>query len=304
MKILTFDKLVNPTHYLLKKLCFSPLLLLVLSVLSINALAKEPVNGQIKERIISAGSSVTELFLALEATDQLVAVDLSSRSLITSPSIEQVGYHRQLSAEGLMALNPTRLIGSNEMGPETTLQLLAASQVDVVTVPSGNSVEDLYQRIDIIAKLTNTQANVAPLKQKIATSISLLKNKPLSKRPKVLFLMVSKDRPATVAGNDTPVDTIIKLAGGSNPAALSVNSYKPLSYEAIITMAPDYILVSERAWQKFHGKEGLLKQLPLLNATAAGQHGNILSIPSSAIIGGFGIESIEFAKQLNQLFTQ
>lgn len=293
---LGLGKLVKPTVYSLKIYCFSTLLLLVLTVQSANA--------QAKERMISAGSSVTELFLALEATDQLVAVDLSSRAIITSPNIEQVGYHRQLSAEGLMALNPTRLIGSNEMGPETTLQLLAASQVDVITVPSGNSVKNLYQRIDTIAKLTNTQANVAPLKQKIAASISQLKNNPLSTSPKVLFLMVSQDRPATVAGNDTPINTIITLAGGSNPAAQSVNSYKPLSYEAIIAMAPDYILVSERAWQKFNGKDGLLTQLPLLKATTAGQHGNILSIPSSAIIGGFGIESIELAKQLNQLFTQ
>lgn len=296
MTIQTFSKLVKLTPYSLTAYCFSTLLLLVLTV--------QPVNAQAQERMISAGSTITELFLALAATEQLVAVDLSSRGIITSPNIEQVGYHRQLSAEGLMALNPTRLIGSNEMGPETTLQLLTASQVDVITVPSGNSVDDLYQRIDIIAKLTGTQANVAPLKQQIASSISQLQKQPLTTAPKVLFLMVSKDRPATVAGNDTPVDTIITLAGGSNPAAESVNSYKPLSYEAIITMAPDYILVSDRAWQAFNGKDGLLTQLPLLKATAAGQQGNIVSIPSSAIIGGLGIESIELAKQLNQLFSQ
>lgn len=43
--------------------------------------------GLSQERIISAGASVTELLLALEAEDQLVAVDLTSRTLIDNPNL-------------------------------------------------------------------------------------------------------------------------------------------------------------------------------------------------------------------------
>lgn len=63
------------------------------------------------ERIISAGSSVTELILALGAEQQLVGIDVTS---VAPPSLAlpKVGYHRQLSAEGLLALEPTQLLGS------------------------------------------------------------------------------------------------------------------------------------------------------------------------------------------------
>ncbi|MDG4870911.1 hemin ABC transporter substrate-binding protein, partial [Guyparkeria sp. 1SP6A2] len=52
------------------------------------------------ERVISAGSSVTELIFALGGQDQLIAVDVTSNEPRTR-ELPQVGYHRQLSAEGL-----------------------------------------------------------------------------------------------------------------------------------------------------------------------------------------------------------
>ncbi|MDD1829549.1 ABC transporter substrate-binding protein, partial [Photobacterium sp. ZSDE20] len=68
-------------------------------------------------RIISAGSAVTELVLALGAEEQLVGIDVTSR-FPQSDNLPKIGYHRNLSAEGLLALEPTTLIGSDEMGPD------------------------------------------------------------------------------------------------------------------------------------------------------------------------------------------
>ncbi len=93
---------------------------------------------------------------ALEAEDQLVAADVTSKFFIKDANIPQVGYHRQLSAEGLLALNPPHLIGSNEMGPETTINNLKSSQVEIVVVPSGSTVSELYSRIDMVAQVTAT----------------------------------------------------------------------------------------------------------------------------------------------------
>lgn len=68
-----------------------------------------------QERIVSAGSAVTELMLALGAEKQLVAVDVTSE-VPDSLSLPTIGYHRRLAAEGLLALNPTQLIGSDRDG--------------------------------------------------------------------------------------------------------------------------------------------------------------------------------------------
>ncbi|WED27668.1 ABC transporter substrate-binding protein [Vibrio sp. DW001] len=257
-----------------------------------------------EERIISAGSVVTELIYALGAEQQLIAVDATSKHLLTGSNIPQVGYHRKLSSEGLLALNPSYLIGSNEMGPDTTLAQLRSSNVNVLVVPPGNSIEDLFQRIDIIAELTGTTNKAVKLKQTVKQDVDNLNRSELTRSPKVIFLMLKKGRPATVGGRETTVDKIIALSGATNPASEAVRSYKPLSIESVVALQPDYILVSERAWRSLEGYDGIMAAFPLLAATPAGQPGKIVSIPSHALIGGFGIASIRLAQKLHDTFNQ
>ncbi|PMH37100.1 hemin receptor [Vibrio sp. 10N.286.49.B3] len=251
-------------------------------------------------RIISVGSSVTEIFYALGVEDQLVAVDVTSRHFVQESGLPQVGYHRQLSAEGLMALNPSHLIGSNEMGPNNTLDLLKASQVNIINVSSGDNMDDLDQRIDRIASLTGAQDKAEAIKLQVQKELQQLANDAPKNHPSMLFLMLNKERPATVAGSETSIDKIITLAGGTNPAAQSMRSFKPISYEAIITMQPDYLLVSQRVWDQFGSAEAIIAAFPLLAATPAGQTATIVPVPSSAIIGGFGLESLQLSQSLNQ----
>lgn len=259
---------------------------------------------QADERIISAGSAVTELVFALGAQEQLVAADVTSKFYIKESDIPQVGYHRRLSPEGLLALNPSYLIGSDEMGPESTLENLTASKVNVVKVPSGDSLSDLYDRIDTIAEITGTQNKAPKLKQKIATEVGQLESLTVENPPKVMFLMLNKGRPANVGGKETTIDRIITLSGASNPASNLVSSYKPISMEAIVKMQPDYLLVSNRAWKSLEGEKGILKNFPLLAATPAGQKGKIVAIPGRALVGGFGLESIELSKTLANKYHQ
>lgn len=268
---------------------FSLLLLLTFSF-AVNA----------ENRIISAGSSITELILALGAKDQLVAIDITSRHLDKDQEFPQVGYHRQLSAEGLLALNPTHLIGSEVMGPDKTLSILKNAQVEVVKAPSGDRVQDLFARIDTLADITKTQNQAVTLKASLKQKIENMSHQQIHNPPKVLFMMASEGRPLTIAGNNTTVDVVIDYAGAINPAKKLIESYKPLSIEAIVELQPDYLLVSQRTWDSLGGQQGIIKQYPLLAATAASQPDHIIAIEGSAIIGGFGIESISLSEKLYQ----
>lgn len=254
-------------------------------------------------RIISAGSTVTELLFALGADKDVVAVDLTSRHYLDGRDIPVLGYHRQLSAEGLLALSPTHLIGSPEMGPESTLNLLESAKVDVQKLPTGTSIEDFNQRVDLVASITGTIDKGAEIKSNVAEKISHLTASAPERKPTVLFMMLSDGRPLTVAGNETTVNTVIELAGGINPAAKETSSYKPLSTESIVEMQPEYILVSERTLSQVGGIEGMVKQQPLLTATPAFKNNNVIPISGYAILGGFGLASLELATELNQRFV-
>ncbi|MFC5080822.1 Hemin-binding periplasmic protein HmuT precursor [Vibrio thalassae] len=258
--------------------------------------------AQAAEKIVSAGASVTELIYALDAQSKLVGVDVTSVTP-EGANIPKVGYHRALSAEGLLALEPTLVIGSDEMGPKPTLDQLTRAGVDVEVVDPSSTIEGLNHRIDQIAKLTDSEANVAQLKDKVAQQVNdLNSNQPNpSEVKKVLFLLIIEGRPANVAGKGTTPDAIIELAGGINPAASQIDSYKPLSNEAMVEMQPDVILVSGSSYEKMGSSDAVLKAMPLLAATPAGKNGDIVTIDGHALVGGLGLKSLAEAKRINAL---
>lgn len=258
-----------------------------------------------QERIISAGSAVTELILALHAEQSLVAVDVTSQ-LPEGQPLPKIGYHRRLSAEGLLALSPTKLIGSDEMGPAPVLQQLKSTGVDIEVVNTQANVNGLKARIDQIAAILNKPQEAQQLKSLVDQQVQSLKaNQPTEQKKKVLFLLIHEGRAANVAGSDTTPDAIIRLAGAINPAADKITAYKPLSSESMVEMQPDVILVSGRSFEKLGGPDAIIKMMPLLAATPAGQNKQIMAIDGAALVGGLGLKSLAEAKRLNQLlYTQ
>ncbi len=258
-----------------------------------------------QERIISAGSAVTELILALHAEQSLVAVDVTSQ-LPEGQQLPKIGYHRRLSAEGLLALSPTKLIGSDEMGPAPVLQQLKSTGVDIEVVNTQANVDGLKARIDQIAAILNKPQEAQQLKSLVDQQVQSLKaNQPTEQKKKVLFLLIHEGRAANVAGTDTTPDAIIRLAGAITPAADKITAYKPLSSESMVEMQPDVILVSGRSFEKLGGPDAIIKMMPLLAATPAGQNKQIMAIDGAALVGGLGLKSLAEAKRLNQLlYTQ
>lgn len=60
------------------------------------------------ERVISLGGDVTEIVYALNAGQQLVAKDSTSTWPAAAQKLPDVGYLRQLNAEGILSLRPDR----------------------------------------------------------------------------------------------------------------------------------------------------------------------------------------------------
>ncbi|MDK2615813.1 heme/hemin ABC transporter substrate-binding protein [Vibrio vulnificus] len=279
-------------------------MILGLSVALLSTTLSLPLQAA-QERIISAGSAVTELILALHAEQSLVAVDVTSQ-LPEGQPLPKIGYHRRLSAEGLLALSPTKLIGSDEMGPAPVLQQLKSTGVDIEVVNTQANVDGLKARIDQIAAILNKPQEAQQLKSLVDQQVQSLKaNQPTEQKKKVLFLLIHEGRAANVAGTDTTPDAIIRLAGAINPAADKITAYKPLSSESMVEMQPDVILVSGRSFEKLGGPDAIIKTMPLLAATPAGQNKQIMAIDGAALVGGLGLKSLAEAKRLNQLlYTQ
>ncbi|EGQ9880078.1 hemin ABC transporter substrate-binding protein [Vibrio parahaemolyticus] len=257
---------------------------------------------QSEERMISAGFGVTEIIYALGAQDKLIAADFTSRHLIKNDDIKQLGLHVQLSAEGVLALRPTHLIGTDEMGPKIALDQIKQSGVQVVTIPSGQDSSQLLSRLDKLAEVMGIGEKAQRLKEQVKADISDLKEHHCNTKSKAIFLMLDYSRKIRVSGSDTAINSIITLAGGSNPAHTYFSGYKTMNMESLLEMQPDYIIISQRALDMYQGIDNLLDKVPILKATPAGINKQVITIPSGSLLGGFGLASIDVAKGLNQHF--
>ena len=271
-----------------------------LAALSLSACLSFAGTSYAAERVISAGSGITELVVALGASNKLVAVDMSSM-LPTSARLKRLGYHRTLSAEGLLSVSPDLLIGSPEMGPEAALDIVRQANVKVEILPQAATPEQLVQNIDKLAVLLNTDnQNSTRLKHKIHQQLQRIEElkTQLSSPPKVLFILMRGDRAPKLGGKGTPADHIITLAGGSNGAEF--NGYKTISEETLLSMKPDLILVNKQTLKESDAANSLIEKLPLLKFTPAGKQGRIVNLPAAALLGGLGPSALNSSEELAQ----
>lgn len=253
------------------------------------------------ERIVSIGPATTELILALGGEQSLVATDVSSPE---PRGVPKVGYHRALAAEGILSLSPTLVVGSDEMGPNSTLDQLRRANVKVEVMATAPTLANLNERIDTLAHLLGDQAAGNKLKEEIAAQSDTLaaqakQNKPL----KVAFLLLHKGQPTSIAGGNTTASALVTLAGGVNPVA-GLHDYKPVSTESLIELQPDLVLVSGRDWQQYQDPDAVLSQVPALSATPAGKNKAIHAIDGHALQGGLSLRSLQQANQIAQWIKQ
>lgn len=246
------------------------------------------------ERIVSIGPATTELLQALGAGEQIIATDLSSQGL----KVPKVGYHRTLAAEGILSLAPSRVIGSDEMGPQATLDQLTRAGVTVNVLPTAPTLDNLYQRIDTLAGVLGRAPEAKALKEKIAAEAEALAARRAGQPArKVAFLLLHKGQPLSLAGGDTTAAALIRLAGGEHLGA-ALQGYKPIAAESLIKMQPELVLVSGREWQHYQDAATVLAEVPALAATPAGQRGAIHAIDGQALLGGLSLSALTQARHI------
>ncbi|WP_432454250.1 MULTISPECIES: heme/hemin ABC transporter substrate-binding protein [unclassified Agarivorans] len=252
------------------------------------------------KHVVSAGANITEIVIALGAEKQLVAVD-STSDLPPRLKLPVVGYHRQLSAEALLALGLDGLIGSDEMGPESSLLQLQQAGIAVHRLNSEATIAGLEQRIVQLAELLGHPQQGQQLQAKLKQQISHLKQQAKTARQLNSLFFISHDgKKLMAAGDHTAANSIIELAGAVNLAKPHINSYKPLSNEAILALQPELLLFSQRSLDALGGPQGVIDSFPVLAATPAGQQLAIYAIDGHALIGGLGLASLEQATRLSQ----
>lgn len=236
-------------------------------------------------RIITIGGSVTEIVFELGAGDQVIARDDSSLYPPQIHALESVGYVRRLSAEPVLALNPTLIITTEDAGPPEAIEQLRAAGVPLLVVPSEDSIEGVINKVETIAQALGREDAGGEIVARIQADYVAAQDlqKQLTTHPRVMFIYARGAGAVSVAGMNTSASTMIALAGGEN-AVTEFEGYQPITAEAVVTAAPDVILMMSRGLESLGGVEGLLEQ-PGIAQTPAGQNGRIVAVDDLYLLG-------------------
>lgn len=241
--------------------------------------------GQGAARIVSVGGAVTEIVYRLGAGDQLVGVDTSSIYPEAATELPQVGYQRRLSVEGVLSLNPTLILLSVEAGPPDAVALLKSAGVRMVHVPAEHTVAGAQEKIRVTARALDREAEGEAMVNAISSDIEAVRERlrSIAAKPKVLFIYARGQGAMSVSGTQTSADAMIALAGGVN-AVTGYEGFKPLTSEALVAAAPDWVLIPERGLESVGGLERLL-QVPGLALTPAGQARRVVAMDDLYLLG-------------------
>lgn len=263
-------------------------------------------------RIISLDGSITELIYTLGLGDQLVATDVTSTFPEEAKSKATLGHVRQLSVEGVLALNPTMIFIAEEATELEAVKLLANSpNIELVSIPIESSMDGPVKAAEAIASALalEQEETISTLKTKLEQEQAVLQNIiDTINRPKVLFIYARGTKTLMVAGTDTPTEKMIQLAGGQN-AISEFDGFKPLTPEALLQAQPDVLLLFESGiksladeQQGLDAEAGLLA-IPGISQTPAGKAKRIITMDGQYLCGfgpRVGEAAIELATALKQ----
>ena len=252
-------------------------------------------------RVVAAGGSITETIYFLELQEKLVAVDTTSNFPEEAKKFPSIGYVRALAAEGILSLNPTLILGEDDMGPSIVLNQIALTSTELRIIEEDFSATGIRNKINCIANIfsedTNSNDNYDRLLDAIVTLNELAISNSRSPQ-KIMFILMMRGTSPIVAGKYTSGDGLIKMAGGQNVMD-DFDGWKPVSAEAINGANPDYIIITERAMNTFSSVESFSNQ-PSVAFTRAATKGNIIVKDGMSLIG-FGPRTVTSALEIAKI---
>ena len=237
-------------------------------------------------RVATLGGVFTETAYALGAQDQLVAVDASSfyppEALEEKPNF---GYYRFLSAEPVLAQEPSLIIGNEETGPAEVVQQLRDAGVPILLLPDNNDVQAARDLIDTLGRIFDKPAEAEALIEQLDADVAAAEElvARAESSPRVLFVLQPPDAPMLISGEVSAAGNMITLAGGSHVFP-GFPGYLPMTPEGIVESAPEVILTTEASVERLGGWDAVYEH-PGIGQTPAADNDRIYAMEDLYLMG-------------------
>lgn len=253
-------------------------LLIATSVISCGRFSNETSETSTStKRYVCLSKQYTEMLYALGAEEHLTAVDYSSTYPPQTSDLTTVGYHRALSAEAVLAVEPTLILHNNNIGPEHVVTQLEELQIPMkVFSEKGNT----WESAKLLLKEMGQWAGYSSRADSLVNAMDVALNQALensSKYPDTPTVMVIHYGRATntylVMTSNSTGAKMIEWAGGKVPF-LGDRGMRPLSAEVIAEVNPEVIIMTNFGYDRLPNYDAIL-QLPGVRGTRAAENKRI-----------------------------
>jgi iron complex transport system substrate-binding protein len=270
-----------------------------------------PANDTKAERIVVISPIYNEIIWALGAQDRVVGLDLSSTYPPDVKKVQTVGYHRALSAEGILSLHPTAIIHDNNIGPPQVVEQLTSLNIPLKTFTAKNdSIEGTKALIREMGAYFHKEDRAEELCRTLDAQMaaSLERVKQYTDKPRVgvihfgrasnVYLVVGRGG----GGDGGAASQMIELAGGE--MAVDAQGMQRMASPEIIAQAnPDVILVTDFGYDRLGGSLDEIKALPGVATSNAAKNNRIYRIEENVLMY-FGPRSGENIEKVAAIIHQ
>jgi iron complex transport system substrate-binding protein len=277
LKEVAFSGLFTFKHSIMKKL-----LLLLTAVILLGSCGRfgnkgKDVSGQ---RIVCLSKQLTEMMFALGQGSHLVAVDLSSTYPDSAKLLKTVGYHRALSAEGIISMEPDLVIHSNDIGPENVNDQLIKAGLKVKTFGGANTIDSAKLLLKELGSYFGAEQKADSIIKKMDADIESaaeeVKKRNITDTPSVMIIHFGRASNIyfVMSGRHGVGDKLIELAGGKT-ASYDAKGARQISAEAVAAANPDIIIATDFGYDQMGSMDKFISGVPGVSLTNAAKNKRI-----------------------------
>ncbi len=195
-------------------------------------------------RIVTLAPSTTELVFAAGAGKYIVGTVLSSDYPPAAKSIPRVGDGIQFSAETIIALRPSVVIGW-QTTPAT--QALAAKLKPLgipVTYSAPQSLEQVVTSVIDLGQRFGTLAHAQAVASDLQRRLQALERYHNANGQQITVFLQISQQPLYALGNDPVINDLIERCGGSNIYAKQAIAAPQVSLESVLSIQPELVIIA------------------------------------------------------------
>jgi iron complex transport system substrate-binding protein len=250
------------------------------------------------ERIVSLSPTATESLFAIQAGDQVVAVDDQSNYPAQAPRSKLSGY--QPNVEAIAGYRPDLVVAAFD--PSGLVKGLRKLGIAVLLQPAATNLDEAYAEIEALGLATGHEPGAKAVVTRMRDRIAELVTSASARKPIAVYHELGPDYFS--ATSKTFIGSIYKLLGAENiadGAGGKAPDYPQLSAEYILSANPDVIVLSDtkccgQSPETVAGRPGWSK-------IAAVRNGSVVPVDDD-IASRWGPRTVDFVEIVAQAIAE